>query len=90
MYYLTKINKNSKISLYFNRLEEVVIPVYPEIGEIKDKLVSFVASISLMSGSGSCVFGVVNNKNKGKKIRDLLRKDGYSVWLVHSVNGERF
>jgi len=87
---LTKINKNSKISLYFNRLEEVVIPVYPEIGEIKDKLVSFGASISLMSGSGSCVFGVVNNKNKGKKIRDLLRKDGYSVWLVHSVNGERF
>jgi 4-diphosphocytidyl-2-C-methyl-D-erythritol kinase len=82
---LTKPGKNCKITQYYNKLEEVVVPLYPEIKEIKEKLLKYGAKISLMSGSGSCVFGIVNRQNTGKKIKNILKKDGYFVWLVHPV-----
>lgn len=82
---LTKLEQCSKINQYYNRLEDAVIPLYPEIKDIKKKLISYGAEFSLMSGSGSCVFGVVKNRNAGAKIKNLLKKDGYDVWLVHSV-----
>ncbi|MDH4230442.1 MAG: 4-(cytidine 5'-diphospho)-2-C-methyl-D-erythritol kinase [Nitrospirota bacterium] len=41
-----------------NDLEDVVIRKYPVIGELKEKLKQNGALLSLMSGSGSAVFGV--------------------------------
>lgn len=82
---LTKTRKTYKINKHTNRLEDVVIPLYPEIKKIKDLLVENGAKFSLMSGSGSCVFGFVKNKSVGEKIKKNIRKDGYTVWLVHSV-----
>ncbi|MBN1383641.1 MAG: 4-(cytidine 5'-diphospho)-2-C-methyl-D-erythritol kinase [Elusimicrobia bacterium] len=82
---LTKQRQYSNIDKYYNRLEDVVIPLYPEIEKIKEKLVSYGAEFSLMSGSGSCVFGFVKDNKIGNKIKNSLKKDGYSVWLVHTV-----
>ncbi|MDD5688460.1 MAG: 4-(cytidine 5'-diphospho)-2-C-methyl-D-erythritol kinase [Elusimicrobia bacterium] len=84
---LTKSKKKYSINGHYNRLEDVVIPLYPEIKRIKDKLVFYGADYSLMSGSGSCVFGIVKNKTTGGEIRKHLGKEGYSVWLVHAVKG---
>ena len=82
---LTKPRKTDKIKRYINRLEDVVIPLYPEIKKIKDLLVENGVEFSLMSGSGSCVFGFVKNRITGIRIKNRLKKDGYAVWLVHSV-----
>ncbi|HAX61997.1 MAG TPA: 4-(cytidine 5'-diphospho)-2-C-methyl-D-erythritol kinase [Elusimicrobia bacterium] len=84
---LTKTVKIDKIKKYINRLEDVVIPLYPEIKKIKDLLTESGAEFSLMSGSGSCVFGFVKNKKSGEEIKNRLKKDGYTVWLVHSIKG---
>ncbi|MDO8734141.1 MAG: 4-(cytidine 5'-diphospho)-2-C-methyl-D-erythritol kinase [Elusimicrobiota bacterium] len=82
---LTKPRKTDKITRYINRLEDVVIPLYPEIKKIKDLLTESGAEFSLMSGSGSCVFGLIKNRRAGEKIKNKMKKAGYAVWLVHSV-----
>lgn len=48
----------------FNDLEDVVIRKFPVIGEIKRRLAQDGALLSLMSGSGSAVFGVFNTKEE--------------------------
>jgi len=75
-------------NICFNKLEDIIIPRYPEIKKIKEKLVDCGAEFSLMSGSGSCVFGFVKNKSIGEKIKNKMKKDGYAVWLVHSIKAE--
>ncbi|PIU83201.1 MAG: 4-(cytidine 5'-diphospho)-2-C-methyl-D-erythritol kinase, partial [Elusimicrobia bacterium CG06_land_8_20_14_3_00_38_11] len=47
-----------------------------------DLLTESGAEFSLMSGSGSCVFGFVRNKIAGIRIKNRLQKAGYVVWLV--------
>lgn len=50
-----------------NTLEDVVIKEYPVIGNIKSKMLSYGALGSLMSGSGSTVFGLFDDKKKAQK-----------------------
>lgn len=83
--WLTKTKKVGKINKYYNRLEDVVIPLRPEIKKIKNLLVESGAEYSLMSGSGSCVFGFVRNRKVGEKIKNKMKKKGYTVWLVYSI-----
>lgn len=45
-----------------NVLEEVTIPMYPEIQKIKDAFTKYDAMGTMMSGSGSAVFGLFNTK----------------------------
>ncbi|MFH0947850.1 MAG: 4-(cytidine 5'-diphospho)-2-C-methyl-D-erythritol kinase [Elusimicrobiota bacterium] len=82
---LAETKKSDILNKHFNRLEDVVLPLYPEIKKIKDLLIESGAEFSLMSGSGSCVFGLVKNKLTGEKIKNKMKKDGYAVWLVKSI-----
>jgi len=50
-----------------NDLESIVIKNFPVIAEIKDKLTGLGAEFSLMSGSGSTVFGVFNTPKEAEK-----------------------
>ena len=52
----------------FNRLEEVVVPKYPVIGEIKGQLLREGASGALMTGSGSSVFAFAPDEDRAKEI----------------------
>ncbi|OQA92184.1 MAG: 4-diphosphocytidyl-2-C-methyl-D-erythritol kinase [Elusimicrobia bacterium ADurb.Bin231] len=70
---------------YYNRLEEVVLPAYPEIDCIKQRLVAAGAEFSMMTGSGSSVFGVAGTETKGKDIILKMKKFGYKMWLVRSA-----
>ncbi|MCD6460833.1 4-(cytidine 5'-diphospho)-2-C-methyl-D-erythritol kinase, partial [bacterium] len=66
-----KIIKNSFENItknLFNRFEEFVVPIYPVIKEIKSQLIKLGCESSLMSGSGSTVFGLVRNKEAGENI----------------------
>ena len=82
---LAESQKIDTVCPQFNVLESVVIPQYPEIKKIKNELVKNGAVFSLMSGSGSCVFGLVKNKDDGERIKNCMRKGGYAVWLVKGV-----
>ncbi len=84
---LTETKKKCIIKNYCNRLESVVLPLYPEIRVLKEKLIKLGAVHSLMSGSGSCVFGVVKDKRTGEKIIGYLKRCGYDGWLAYGVGG---
>ncbi len=45
----------------YNRLEENVVIKYPEINNLKELMLKYNASGTLMSGSGSTVFGIFKN-----------------------------
>ena len=70
--------------LFFNRFEDFVFDIYPEIKLIKDTL-GRLGCVSLMSGSGSCVFGLVEDTNKTNYIINELKKYDWNVWVTNSV-----
>lgn len=50
-----------------NDFEEPAFAMYPELGEIKEKLYTLGAEYAAMSGSGSTLFGIFRNKPTGLK-----------------------
>ncbi len=48
-----------------NQFERYVFEKYPEVRQIKDTLYQQGASFALMSGSGSCVYGLFRSERKG-------------------------
>jgi 4-diphosphocytidyl-2-C-methyl-D-erythritol kinase len=69
----------------WNDLEDVVIRKYPVIGELKEKLEQNGALLSLMSGSGSAVFGVYNTFEEAVRASTNLR--GSWCRVVRTLNG---
>lgn len=70
----------------FNDFESVVYPVYPEIKAIKDSLVQAGAVGSLLSGSGSSVFGIFSTKHDCDKALALLPVEtSRNACIVHSL-----
>ena len=50
-----------KFEIFENDFERIVIPAYPEIGSIKQKLLKLGARFASLSGSGSTVFGIFDD-----------------------------
>jgi len=71
--------------LIYNRLEEVVIPCYPIIAQIKKELMEGGADCVSMSGSGPTVFALLKDKGVGKKLLVKMNKHKFSTWLVRTV-----
>ena len=67
-----------------NVLEDVVIKDYPKIAEIKEKMVSMGAMNSLMSGSGSTVFGIYTSHEKALEASRAFKLDP-EIRQVHVV-----
>lgn len=70
----------------FNDLEEVVIENFPEIGELKKKLVNLGCLQAVMSGSGPSVFGMTQDKKSGEKILTQIKNEYPRSYLVETVN----
>ncbi|HED37342.1 MAG TPA: 4-(cytidine 5'-diphospho)-2-C-methyl-D-erythritol kinase [Ignavibacteria bacterium] len=78
---------SGKLSFDFEKLQEFVkndfeVPVfkkYPEIKQIKKQLYAGGALFSLMSGSGSTVFGIFSDR----KIAEKIRKNFPTGYLTH-------
>ncbi len=62
-----------------NTLEEPSLKIVPEIQEIKTRLLELGFDGMLMSGSGSCVFGLTQNEELLNKGADSFKKDHYFV-----------
>ncbi len=58
-----------KWELFENQFETVVFPAYPEIGAIKQQLLAAGAKYAGLSGSGSTVFGIFNNRVEAEAAR---------------------
>ena len=71
-----------------NVLETVTIPEHPEIQQIKELMIKEGALNALMSGSGPTVFGIFDDREKGMRARDLLRKSSLArqTYLVRPFN----
>lgn len=72
-----------------NDLEKVVLPRHPEIAMLKEALIKHGARTSLMSGSGSTVFGAFSTRREAKEaenaIRSRWRRQGGDQDLVTHV-----
>lgn len=97
---LTKEGKNLNITRFnhslstvcsnmINDLEDVTFEIYPEVQEAKSLLLRYGAMAALMSGSGSTVFGLYENRSKAERSLAAMGGDvvdrGWSSYLVNSL-----
>ncbi|MFN3476378.1 MAG: 4-(cytidine 5'-diphospho)-2-C-methyl-D-erythritol kinase, partial [Candidatus Methylomirabilales bacterium] len=74
------------LSLSFNRFEEVVLPACPEIASLKRRLFAMGVRPALMAGSGSSVFGFVQDRLHGEVVVEELRRDGSFAVLCRTLD----
>ena len=72
-----------------NVLEDVTVPMYPVIDEIKKEMMAAGALGAMMSGSGPTVFGLFENRAAAKtaqrKIREKALTKQVYITNIHSV-----
>ena len=59
-----------------NVLEDVTVPAYPIIREIKRKMTDGGAIGAMMSGSGPTVFGLFDDEHAAKEVFEMIRREG--------------
>jgi 4-diphosphocytidyl-2-C-methyl-D-erythritol kinase len=69
----------------FNRFEDLVFPDHAALPSLKSRLRDLGATESLMSGSGSSVFGIVPSRSVGARVLSEVQKQYPQSWLVHSL-----
>ncbi len=69
----------------YNRLEEVVLERFPIMKAVKKEMMRTGAKGTLMTGSGSIIFGMVENKKEGESLRSKLQGRG-KVYLVQPTD----
>lgn len=70
----------------YNKLEEVIFILYPQMREIKKVLLREGVLGSLVSGSGSSLFGIVKDRKEGEELKEKLEKIYIaSIYLVRTV-----
>lgn len=71
------------VSIMSNDLESVTIPAFPVIADIKTRLLELGAVGSMMSGSGSTVFGVFKDFDTAKSAQREITK--HANWYAETV-----
>lgn len=74
------------LDTFQNDLEKVVFEKFPALLQIKTKLYEYGAVVASMSGSGSTIFGIFNNKDKAKKAHKIFQKDFANVYFMPMRN----
>ncbi|MCX8045956.1 MAG: 4-(cytidine 5'-diphospho)-2-C-methyl-D-erythritol kinase, partial [Anoxybacillus gonensis] len=69
-------------------LESVTLNMHPEVAQIKEQMKRFGADVSLMSGSGPTVFGLVQHDSRLQRVYNGLRGFCEHVYAVRLI-GER-
>lgn len=69
----------------YNTMERVVFKKYPEIQEIKNRLLSLGVDVVLMSGSGATVFAITNTLEKRNEIYEELKEDYPIVFKAKTI-----
>jgi len=72
--------------LMYNDFEQVVFPRYGQIKLLKEHLIAAGAANALLSGSGSSVFGVFENRAACETAREAIPGiESYRVFTAHSL-----
>ena len=72
-------------SLY-NAFEKVILPMYPEIAILKDRVSSAGASNVMMTGSGSTVFGIFQDKLLCEEAKKTLSNNYKNIYVCRYVS----
>lgn len=72
-------------SFMANKMEEKIIEEYPIIGEIKDRMEDLGSSASLMTGSGSTVFGIFKDDKSLLRAYEVLKRDFDKVYACETI-----
>ena len=75
--------------IFINDFEAKIDNIYPQIIVIKEEMYKNGAIFSLMSGSGSTIFGIFNDENNVKDLKKTLEKQGHRVYFTkfhHNIN----
>ena len=78
-------NEAIDLSALYNIFEDAVLPICPKAQDIRKRLLALGARASLMSGSGSSVFGVFENESDMLYARDLFLKENIRAYATKSV-----
>jgi 4-diphosphocytidyl-2-C-methyl-D-erythritol kinase len=65
--------------LLVNDLEQVVLPAFPAIAALKERMLRTGAAAAVMSGSGSAVVGLASSAGAAEDIAAALRRDAAGV-----------
>ncbi|HRD01501.1 MAG TPA: 4-(cytidine 5'-diphospho)-2-C-methyl-D-erythritol kinase [Candidatus Saccharicenans sp.] len=101
---LTSRDKESKINQFLERpdrslfcqfkndLELAAFKIYPELAEIKQEMARSGAELSMMTGSGSAIYGFFEDKLRAEKAADkfIARYGHYKVVLAETVGRELY
>ena len=76
---LSYLRNGFKWQFFENDFEKIIIPAYPQVGIIKERLKKNSAVFTSLSGSGSTVYGIFENLSSAKKAKDNLMEFGKIV-----------
>jgi len=68
-----------------NDFEEIVFEQFPKLSFLKKEIYNFGADFSLMSGSGSTIFGLFSEKEKAKKAFAYCKENYQKVFLTEFI-----
>lgn len=71
-----------------NVLEEVTLRKYPEVKQLKDKMLQYGAEGALMSGSGPTVFGLFRNAEKARNASANLKRFYRQTYAVKTITSQ--
>ncbi|WDF83061.1 4-(cytidine 5'-diphospho)-2-C-methyl-D-erythritol kinase [Lacticaseibacillus pabuli] len=69
-----------------NALEDFTAARYPEITQLKEKLLRFGADVAQMSGSGPTVFGLCSKRRRAERVYNSMKGFCKEVYLVHTLS----
>jgi 4-diphosphocytidyl-2-C-methyl-D-erythritol kinase len=75
-----KIEIEDLISIATNDFEKIVFEHFPKVKEIKDKMMELGAIISMMTGTGSTVWGIFKEKEIAEKSEQYFKIKNYYTY----------
>ena len=84
-YNLLALKEPLKWNSFWNDFEDVVIPRYPEIRDLKEAMLKNGAVYSSLSGSGSTVFGIYNNYDQALEASKKIDQKKYQITVTSPI-----
>ena len=84
-YNLMALSRPIKWEAFGNDFEDIVIPIYPEIREIKELFKKNNSIFSSLSGSGSTIFGVYENQSLANTVSKSMQGLGHQSIVTNPV-----
>ena len=84
------MDANEAAGALTNDFEDIVFRNFPELRQIKGRLLRVGAQQALMSGSGSALFGVFEDRNTAARAHATLAETGLRTHLVRTVSRGEF